>query len=274
MKINPHETNQIALRKMCRHLPAPTIPSRSRNGRNTKQWLKADQIRFLIQRQLSEQKVKTSDKHRVASKKDPDLVAHAFWISVMPGDTASIAEQGRLTPICALGLHSALAVGFNVSLWSYHDTFDLPPLLQEHPQLQIRDAREHLSEDKFMDMLHRKWSLGNIADVVRYRSAKTDNLHRGAWVIDLDTWWLRQPTAANSPSSTGHIMATCAARNRRANDNLHWKFMYLSKPEERTHMLPPVYFPRGSVVLQEIQNTCVTLARRQKCIQRCRATST
>ena len=214
-----------------------------------------------------------SDKHRVASKKDPDLVAHAFWISVMPGDTASIAEQGRLTPICALGLHSALAVGFNVSLWSYHDTFDLPPLLQEHPQLQIRDAREHLSEDKFMDMLHRKWSLGNIADVVRYRSAKTDNLHRGAWVIDLDTWWLRQPTAANSPSSTGHIMATCAARNRRANDNLHWKFMYLSTPEERTHMLPPVYFPRGSVVLQEIQNTCMTLARRQKCIQRCRATS-
>ena len=122
---------------------------------NTKQWLKADQIRFLIQRQLSGQKVKTSDKHRVASKKDPDLVAHAFWISVMPGDTASIAEQGRLTPICALGLHNALAVGFNVSLWSYHDTFDLPPLLQEHPQLQIRDARAHLSEDKFMDMLRR-----------------------------------------------------------------------------------------------------------------------
>ena len=118
-----------------------------------------------------------------------------------------------------------------------------------------------------------KWSLGNIADVVRYRSAKTDNLHRGAWVIGLDTWWLRQPTAANSPSSTGHIMATCAARNRRANDNLHWEFMYLSKPEERTRMLPPVYFPRGSVVLQEIQNTCMTLARRQKCIQRCRATS-
>ena len=97
----------------------------------------------------------TSDKHRVASKKDPDLVAHAFWISVMLGDTATIAEQGRLTPICALGLHSALAVGFNVSWWSYHDAFDLPPLLQEHPQLQIRDAREHLSEDKLMDTLHR-----------------------------------------------------------------------------------------------------------------------
>ena len=73
----------------------------------------------------------------------------------MFGDTATIAEQGRLAPICALGLRSALAVGFNVSLWSYHDTFELPPFLQEHPQLQIRDAREHLSEDKFMDMLHR-----------------------------------------------------------------------------------------------------------------------
>ena len=46
---------------------------------------------------------KKSDKHRAASKKDPDLVAYAIWISVMPGDTASIAEQGRLTPFVPLG---------------------------------------------------------------------------------------------------------------------------------------------------------------------------
>ena len=115
MNINPHETHQIALRKMRRHLPAPIIPSRNRNGRNTKQWHKADPIRFLIQRPLSEQKVKKGEKHRVASKKDPDLVAHAFWISVMPGDTASIAEQGSLTPICALGLQR-IGCGFQRQL--------------------------------------------------------------------------------------------------------------------------------------------------------------
>ena len=154
MKINPDEANQIALRKMCNYLPVPIVPSYA-SGKNTKRWLKTDQIRFLVQRQLSEEKVKTSHKHRVAGTKDPDLIAHAFWISLMPGRNATIEQQGRLTPICALGLHSVLAVGFNVSLWSYHDAFDLPPLLQDHPQLQIRDARERLSADKFIDMLHR-----------------------------------------------------------------------------------------------------------------------
>ena len=95
-----------------------------------------------------------------------------FWISLMLGRKATIEQQGRLTHICPLGLHSVLAVGVNVSLWYYHNAFDLNPLLQDHPQLQIRDAREHLSEEKFTNMLHKKWSLGNIADVVRYRSAK------------------------------------------------------------------------------------------------------
>ena len=51
-------------------------------------------------------------------------------------------------------------------------------------------------------------------------------------------------------------MATCAPRNRRANDNLHWEFMYLSRPEEGTHMLPPVYFPRGVELRRCGNDTC------------------
>ena len=58
MKINPDEANQIALRKMCNYLPVPIVPSYA-SGKNTKRWLNTDQIRFLIQRQLSEEKVKT-----------------------------------------------------------------------------------------------------------------------------------------------------------------------------------------------------------------------
>ena len=134
-------------------------------------------------------------------------------------------------------------VGFKVFLWSFHDTFDVHPLLKSHPQFHFRDAREHLSIDKFLDMLRAEWPWGNISDIIRFRSAREQNLETGAWVLDLDTWWLRRPTAENSPSSTGHVIATCAARNRRVDGKKHWKYMYLSRPGVRPCVPPPNVFP-------------------------------
>ena len=253
-KLNPEETDQRRLRSMCAELPRPVVPNWPIGGDNSrKKYLSSDNIRFLVRRQLEEEAVQQNKAYREARATDPACVAHMFWTTATKGASAAIAPEGKLTHIAALGLHTALNVGFTVYLWSYHDTFDMEPLLKSHSQLHFEDAREHLSMVKFMDMLRAKWPWGNIADVVRFRAAHKLSDHQGAWVLDLDTFWLRKPTAANSPSATGHIVATCASRPRRGKDRAHWKYMYLAKPEERTCALPPMYFPPSSIVLEELQ---------------------
>ena len=233
----------------------PVVPNYNVGGDNaTKRFVSNKNIRFLIRRQLAEQRVARDATHKHCRGLNPNLLAHAFWTNASTGPGATIRHQGSLTHVSAVGLHTALETGFTVNLWTFHEAFDMDPSLRWHPRLQLRDAKEHVPLEKFMDMLRAKWPWGNIADVIRFRAAFAGSGDGGAWVLDLDTFWLRRPTAANSPSATGHIIATCAARHRQFRDAEHWKVMYLSKPGVRTSALPPMYFPRRSQILKDLMD--------------------
>lgn len=253
LKLNPNETNQKRLRWMCMHLPTPVVPNFQIGGtRKKKGFLKAARIRALIKRQLTELKSQADASNREARQRPPDLVAHAFWTSATSGPQAALRETrlAGLTPLNALGLQSALAVGFRVHLWTYHQ--EALPGLPVHDRLHVEDARRWVTEAQFMYLLKAKWPWGNIADVIRFRAAKAANSSMGVWILDLDTLWLRAPTTKNVPSVTGHIFATGAARRRQSGDAAYWRFRYLVRPMERTNALPPFYFPPRSVILEEV----------------------
>ena len=53
-----------------------------------------------------------------------------------------------------------------------------------------------------------------------------------------------------------------AAEVKQADDHQHWKFKYLSHPELRSYLVPPVYFPPDSKVVP-IAILCHTLSAPQ-----------
>ena len=250
-ELNALETDEVKLRAACKHLPIhKVVPNYAIGGDHTKKkYLKASQIRYLIQRQLKEQSVRAT----VSEFPEPNPVAHAFWCSAEKGENAAIKDRGELTACCGIGLASALEVGFNVVLWTYHREFMNLPQARRLQHLEMRDARALIPENIFLSMLRLNWAWGNISDVIRLRGAKLENGTSGSWVIDLDTIWLRTPSKSNCMSYTGHIFATCGAQNRVSEDARYWKYRYLREPEQRSYLVPPLYFPRRSSVLADIQ---------------------
>ena len=261
----------------------PVVPRFSKK----KSYLTADEIRGLIGRQLKEKEVREDPLHRrAAHEAEPQgAVMHAFWASATRGPDAKLAATGKLTPTNGLGLASLLELGAIVYLWTYHTEFEnldvesspeggclSPPHggCLSSPQggclsppgggcLKLVDAKAVLPESQFVGMLRNDWPWGNISDVVRFRGAFLFNrLGNPAWIIDLDTIWLRSPCAALCPSVSGHIFATQAARQRVHGDAQYWKTRYLRVPEERSYAVPPFFFPSRSCVLEAAQESLYT----------------
>ena len=67
-------------------------------------------------------------------------------------------------------------------------------------------------------------------------------------MIDADTWWLAPPSGLES--RTGNCFATQPAKNRVSGDKLYWQWKYCTSPGVRAYIIPPFYFPPGSVVLE------------------------
>ena len=271
---DPIKATNAQLRKFASaKLPMHKVTVTWRSGpKKKKQWLSKEKLIALIQRQLKEAERK---EHSPLDNADPSLLAHAFWASA---SGAQILPAGKINPIGGLGLASALAVGLEVHLWTYHDKIEnLPceplswfrtgddsgaPVMAGSVgsrlpgigsgSLHIRDARDLLSEADFKRMRRNGFPWGNIADVVRFRAVHAENREKGAWAIDLDTIWVRRPTRERCPSSSGAVYATCAARNRVGKDRDWWKWRYLQQPGRRSYMLPPLYFSHKSKILDSV----------------------
>ena len=263
MCLNPDEANQTKLRRMCQLLPIqPVVPS-SRLKSGKREYMKNEQIRCLIKRQLKEKEARSDPHLAKAAQQAINLVAHAFWATGTKGRKAALHQEGLLNPCALLGLHSALQVGVTVVLWTYHLKWANLALNDFGSRLQVKDASEVVPLDEFMGMLANNWTWGNIADVIRFKAAHMYN-STGSFVIDLDTVWIRTPTVQNCPSVSGHRFATCAARPRVSEDVRYWQHRYLQKPEHRSYNLPPFYFPAHSEVLSALQDTLYTWGKPPK----------
>ena len=134
------------------------------------------------------------------------------------GEGAALAEEGTLTPLSILGLHSAVRVGITVNLWTYHHSWANLLVDDFDNKVVLHDAREIVPLEEMMSMLENKWPWGNISDIVRFKAADAWN-ERDSLVLDLDTIWLRPPDAQHLPCVTGHRFATCAAAQRVSEDS-------------------------------------------------------
>ena len=201
--------------------------------------LSAAACREVILRQMSEERVLDEPLHRNNALGPKLQVAHAYWASV--GADGELAARGVLPPVVAFGLWTAAKRGcLDVQLWTHHHRHDFGI----YDFVTVRDAAELLPSPIFTGMLEAAWPLPNIADVVRCFACRAT----GGWMIDADTWWFAPPCGLES--RTGHCFATQPAKNRVSGDKLYWQWKYCASPGVRSYIIPPLYFPPGSVVLK------------------------
>jgi len=104
--------------------------------------------------------------------------AHMFWSTSAAG-----ASEVELPEYAAQGIRSAVhAFPDGVFVMQYGRITNLPD------GAQTVDANEYLSEAKKDALLARGWHIAHVADVVRFIAAARN----GGWVVDADTWWLKE----------------------------------------------------------------------------------
>ena len=256
--------NSTKLRKLVQALPVKKVVVSWRTKAGVKKWVRAEKIVALIKRQRAEHHVLHSPAYtdRVAAELSLDAVA--FWVKLetsIDGSERQLAPDGKLTPICRLGLFTAMRAGLLVRLYTYHDRISNLPPHASPGSLTICNAAEILPFREFQaQMMATGWPEANMSDFFRIMAKCSSNSERGGWLIDLDTIWLRRPDmgtlkACSGPrpvTTTGHVFGTQQSKRRQRRDEEYWKVNYLITPGTRSYIIPPLYFPKGSSILPDM----------------------
>ena len=199
--------NYATLRGRCRDLGFDASDRfRDATGKLKRHRLSGDEMKDAIKRLELAVAVKSKygSGHAVAP-----VVLHMFWAP----------SSGKLTDTCAipsyakLGMHSAVACGYDVRLWAYSSTLNGVPsgvsVCMASDLVPLGDAQHWLTNGL---------RIQHLADIVRLYAVRKhgESTLAGPWFADVDVIWLRR--VERTPSLSGHMFASMHARH----DSIAW----------------------------------------------------
>ena len=169
----------------------------------------------------------------------PALVSRgvAFWLNQGVG----LKQDTCLPDIFLLNLRAMCRTFEQVELFVYQPLkFDL-----ELPGLKLLDARDHLTEEKALDLLGQGWKVQHLADFVRLLALR----RTGGFFLDLDQLWLDAGRLKLDRRAFGHLGSSVKVKFMRGAKKL-WLQRYLRQPGEEVYFSVPLHFPAGSFLLE------------------------